>query len=185
MAGVRAETSSRASRVHDAAVAGHFITLEGLVTDDPSLISAQDVEGRTPISCAAEAGYLSCVMTLLNADPKSCRTTDSHGNTPIFYAAKTGHADVFCLLLRYGRELLTYQNKQGESALSVLSLIPVRTQQLRRFEELAGVGAVFTKMRQRAGQEARAIYFSRSLTEFLFYAVETYPHSSHACQRQT
>ncbi|KAI0734171.1 ankyrin repeat-containing domain protein [Fomitopsis betulina] len=93
---------------HNAALSRQTGLLRSLVSQDPTLVNAPDVDGRTPLHWAASSGALDIVRYLIDhkADVDS---TDNSGWTPLQIA---GHEDVVRELLGAGANV-NHKNDKG------------------------------------------------------------------------
>ncbi|KAL4248694.1 Ankyrin repeat-containing domain superfamily protein [Abortiporus biennis] len=96
--------------VHNAALNRQTGLLRTLVSQDPKLANAADVDGRTPLHWAASSGALDIVRYLLeqhvDVDPR-----DHSGWTPLMIAVSAGHEDIVRELLGSGADVKITNDK--------------------------------------------------------------------------
>jgi cytohesin len=103
------------STVHFAVASGDIERVEGLLKDDPQLLSSKDDCGQTPLHYAARRGSRQLVELLL-AKGAQINAQDSVGYTPLVWAIKGDdkgdHKDVIDLLEQHGGQIDGQQPKQ-------------------------------------------------------------------------
>ena len=90
--------------VHFAAREGQLEQVRKLIQDDPSLVTAHDKSGYTPLHWAADRGHLNVVRYLLGSGADINERAES-GYTPLHQAAKAGQLNVVCYLLENGADI--------------------------------------------------------------------------------
>lgn len=91
-------TQKSQTSLHFAIEAKHSGITKQIVEEDPSLVNAQDSEGRTPLMMACEIGTLHLVRTLLN-DDCIVDLKDTRGRTALHYAAASQNPEVIQALM--------------------------------------------------------------------------------------
>ena len=103
---VHHSTAKPKDSVHSLAEKGDPHLLTEMLTADPSLVSAIDEEGQTPLH-RATSGAIADVLLKSGADPHA---KDKRGCTPLHFAAMNGYQAVAVALLACGAEV----NAKGE-----------------------------------------------------------------------
>jgi hypothetical protein len=96
--------ASRAQSVeiHAAAIAGDAARVTAMLDKDPSLVSAADPGGWTPLHFAAQRGHRELAEILLERGADIHAKLRHFGGTPLHVAASTGQAGIAALLLGKG-----------------------------------------------------------------------------------
>lgn len=90
--------------IHTAALNRQAGLLRSLLSQDPNLLNARDVDGRTPLHWAATSGSLEIVRHLLDHHAE-VDLPDSASWTPLHIAASAGHEDIVRELLGAGADV--------------------------------------------------------------------------------
>jgi ankyrin repeat protein len=93
--------------------------LTELLSNDGTLVDAQDVEGRTALHMAAANGHTLVAKIIFKFDPKA-NVANENGNTALHYAATGNHMAVAMLLLRHGWEV-TAVNHRGLTPMQAIA----------------------------------------------------------------
>lgn len=90
-----------------AAKSGAAVQVQQLLEHDPSLISARDTDGSTPLHCATWKGHLAVVELLLSrgADVNATNQNDHWGTTPLHAAAHANQRAIAELLISHGADI--------------------------------------------------------------------------------
>ncbi|GJE85550.1 ANK-REP-REGION domain-containing protein [Phanerochaete sordida] len=107
--------STSALSVHTAALNRQVGLVRTLITQDPKLLNAQDVDGRTPLHWAATSGSLEIVRYLLDQNAQ-VDLPDNAGWTALHIASSAGHEDIVRELLGAGADVKK-TNDKGLTAL--------------------------------------------------------------------
>ena len=96
-----------AKEIIKAAKAGDTARVRLLLATDPTLVSARDKDGSTPLHCAAWKGHDTVVALLLAAGAEvNARNTNEHwGTTPLHAAAHANQASIASLLIQHGADV--------------------------------------------------------------------------------
>ena len=108
--------------------------MKGLLNDNPSLLTEENIKGNTPLHLAASSGHVGVVESLIRhangSDVESGRVYEvismrnMKGDTPLHEALRGGHHLVTSLLVKEvvkanHSDLLAWINEAGESPLSM------------------------------------------------------------------
>ena len=90
-----------------AAKSGDVATIKSLLSTDPSLISARDTDGSTPLHCATWKGQDKAAELLVEAgaDVNAINQNEHWGTTPLHAAAPANQAKIAQLLLDHGADV--------------------------------------------------------------------------------
>jgi ankyrin repeat protein len=101
-----------------AAKAGDVRKVEDLLAQDPSLISACDTDGSTPLHCATWKGHLDVVACLLKAgaDVNAHNSNGHWGTTALHAAAHANQKAIAELLIEHGADV-NAQDLNGKTPL--------------------------------------------------------------------
>ena len=120
--------------LHWAARMGDKDSVEGLLNDNPSLLTEKNIKGNTPLHLAASSGHVGVVESLIRhvngSDVESggvyevISMRNMKDDTPLHEAVRGGHHSVTSLLVKEvvkanHSDLLASINKAGESPLSM------------------------------------------------------------------
>ncbi|MGA2034856.1 MAG: ankyrin repeat domain-containing protein [Thermoguttaceae bacterium] len=89
------------TRIHDAAKTGDVAAIRALLEKQPTLISAANNDGQTPLHIAAKNGQREVAKLLLEKDAQ-VNARDKFAGTPLHWAAFYSHESVAELLLAKG-----------------------------------------------------------------------------------
>lgn len=86
---------------------GSTILVISLLSQDPTLISARDTDGSTPLHCATWKGHEGLVEVLLKhgADVNATNNNDHWGTTPLHAAAHGNQRAIAELLIAHGADI--------------------------------------------------------------------------------
>ena len=107
-----------AKAIIKAAKKGEAETVRRLLNDDPSLLTARDKDGSTPLHCAAWNGHKDVAAILLDAGAEvNDHNQNGHwGTTPLHAAAHGNQRQVAALLIARGADLQA-RNLNGRTPL--------------------------------------------------------------------
>lgn len=96
-----------AKQIIKAAKSGDTAKVKLLLATDPTLVSARDKDGSTPLHCAAWKGHDAVVALLLATGAEvNARNANEHwGTTPLHAAAHANQASIASLLIQHGADL--------------------------------------------------------------------------------
>jgi ankyrin repeat protein len=96
-----------AKEIIKAAKAGDTAKVKLLLTIHPTLVSARDKDGSTPLHCAAWKGHDAVVALLLAAGAEvNARNANEHwGTTPLHAAAHANQATIASMLIQHGADV--------------------------------------------------------------------------------
>ena len=102
-----------------AAKHGATVMVLALLAKDPSLISARDSDGSTPLHCATWKGHERLVQVLLEngADANATNNNDHWGTTPLHAAAHGNQRAIAELLIKHGADIHA-KNLNGRTPLA-------------------------------------------------------------------
>jgi len=92
-----------ATPLHEAAKAGRVSAVKRLLAEDPSLLTAPDEDGYTPLHWAAIRAHWSTLQTLLAAGA-AVDAVGVDGGTPLHWACHHDNAPMVQLLLDHWQE---------------------------------------------------------------------------------
>lgn len=89
-----------------AAKSGDVHAVKLLLAADPSLLSARDSDGSTPLHCATWKGHQHVVAALLEAgaDVNAVNQNEHWGTTPLHAAAHANQSAIARLLIEHGAD---------------------------------------------------------------------------------
>ncbi|KAJ3555048.1 hypothetical protein NM688_g2789 [Phlebia brevispora] len=96
--------------VHTAALNSQTGLIRSLISQNPSLVNAQDVDGRTPLHWACTSGSLDIVRYLLDQKAE-VDLQDHSGWTSLHIAVSAGHEDITRELLGAGADVRKANDK--------------------------------------------------------------------------
>ena len=90
-----------------AAKSGDADRVKTLIKQDPSVMSAKDTDGSTPLHCACWKGHDSVVAVLLEAgaDVNAENSNEHWGTTPLHAAAHANQKKIAELLIAHGANI--------------------------------------------------------------------------------
>jgi ankyrin repeat protein len=90
-----------------AAKHGQTVLVLALLSQDPTLISARDTDGSTPLHCATWKGHERVVEVLLKhgADVNAKNNNDHWGTTPLHAAAHANQRAIAEQLIKHGANI--------------------------------------------------------------------------------
>ena len=90
-----------------AAKSGDADRVKTLIKQDPSVMSAKDTDGSTPLHCACWKGHDAVVVILLEAgaDVNAENSNEHWGTTPLHAAAHANQKKIAELLIAYGANI--------------------------------------------------------------------------------
>jgi len=102
-----AKTPNPEKEIFRAAKAGKAQTVRDLLKLDPSLISANDADGSTPLHCACWKGHEAVVDLLLKsgADVNAENNNEHWGTTPLHAAAHANQKKIAEMLIAGGADI--------------------------------------------------------------------------------
>ena len=90
-----------------AAKSGDADRVKTLIKQDPSVMSAKDTDGSTPLHCACWKGHDAVVVILLEAgaDVNAKNSNEHWGTTPLHAAAHANQKKIAELLIAHGAKI--------------------------------------------------------------------------------
>jgi len=90
-----------------AAKSGDADRVKTLIKQDPSVMSAKDTDGSTPLHCACWKGHDAVVVILLEAgaDVNAENSNEHWGTTPLHAAAHANQKKIAELLIAHGADI--------------------------------------------------------------------------------
>jgi len=107
MAKSAAKSPNPQKEILKAAKSGDADRVRALVKQDPSLMSARDTDGSTPLHCACWKGHEAVVAVLLEAgaDVNPENENEHWGTTPLHAAAHANQKKIAELLIAHGAKI--------------------------------------------------------------------------------
>ena len=114
-----AVTCFKETPLHVAAMLGHLVFTNYLLTQKPDMTMAVDSRGCSPLHLASANGYVEMVNILMLANSDACLICDEDGKTPLHLAVMKGQVEVVRKLFVARREVTRYKlnQVQGETVL--------------------------------------------------------------------
>lgn len=155
-----------------------LVTMSTLVPRFEYDKNEKDENGQTALMVAAASGAASLVKLMIH---NNCKISlyDNDRRTVLHHAAMAGHLDVIDAILTARKELetlrrlLQWKDKDGKTALELVSLVPVRLQAVRKMRSMmTPLGVVPTSTPWLTKPKIDPVYLTRNITQYLHQYLE-------------